>query len=162
MKRKNRQAIFDLEDMLTFRISSIYSQLSAGTSQELSEFGLVLREWRVIAMLARHEPLSASELVARSPLDKASASRAISTLVQRQLMTVCASPDDARVKVLRLTPAGWALYARVAPRSVARQKALMSALTSSERDALASMLLRIEKAAVGHFARVKRNPGNPG
>lgn len=155
MRQKTQRAIFDLEEMLTFRISSLYSQLSAGTAQELAEFGLILREWRVIAMLARHEPISASELVARSPLDKASASRAVASLVERKLMAVSASPTDARVKVLQLTPAGWALYTRVAPRSVARQKALMSALTASERELLNSMLHRIEKEAVRHFSQLK-------
>lgn len=157
MERKNRQAIFNLEDMLTFRISSLYSRLSAGTTQDLAQFGLVLREWRVIAMLALHQPISASELVARSPLDKASASRAVSGLVQRGLVTVAPSEADARVKVLRLTASGWALYRRVAPRSVARQKALMSVLTSSERLALTSMLDRIEREIVRYVSQLKRS-----
>ncbi len=156
MQRKTRRAIFDLEDLLTYRISSLYSQLSAGTAQELQQFGLVLREWRVIAMLARHEPLAASELVARSPMDKASVSRAVASLVERGLLAVAPSETDARVKVLRLTALGWALYTRVAPLSVARQKAMLSALTSSERQALTSMLVRIEKETVRHFSRARR------
>ncbi len=153
MKPKKQRAIFNLEDLLTYRISSIYSQLSAGTARELQQFGLVLREWRVIAMLARHEPLSASELVARSPMDKASVSRALASLLERGLLLVATSPTDARIKVLRLTPAGWDLYQRVAPRSVARQKALLSALTSAERELFGSMLARIEKEIVRHFSQ---------
>lgn len=157
MERKNRQAIFDIENALTYRISQLFTRLSTGTTQDLASFGLVLREWRVMAMLARHEPLSASELVARSPLDKASVSRAISSLEQRDLVSVAPSTEDARVKVLHLTNAGWVLYGKIAPRSVARQKALMSVLTVSERASLMSMLDRIEKASVGHIARSKQD-----
>lgn len=159
MRPKEKRALFDLEELLTFRISSIYSQLSAGTAQELAEFGLVLREWRVLAMLAKHAPISASELVARSPLDKASASRAVASLVERRLVTVTPSTEDARVKVLQLTDEGWALYGKVAPRSVARQKALMAALTPSERSLLASMLHRIEMEAVRHFSKLRNDSG---
>ncbi len=155
MERKNRQATFDIENALTYRISQLFGRLSAGTTQDLASFGLVLREWRVMAMLARHEPLSASELVARSPLDKASVSRAIASLEQRHLVSVAPSTQDARVKVLHLTDAGWDLYGQIAPRSVARQKALMAVLTVSERASLMSMLTRIEKAIVVHIERSK-------
>jgi len=154
-QQKKRRALFDLEDLLTYRISSIYSRLSVGTAMELSKpFNLVLREWRVMAMLARHEPLSASELVARSPLDKASASRAIANLTRRKLVSVSASEDDARVKVVRLTDAGWDLYAQVAPKSVARQKAIMSALSASERRDLVSMLERIEREVIRYYSQM--------
>ncbi|MCZ4314845.1 MarR family transcriptional regulator [Comamonadaceae bacterium G21597-S1] len=154
-QRKKRRALFDLEDLLTYRISSIYSRLAVGTATELAKpFNLVLREWRVMAMLARHEPLSASELVARSPLDKASASRAIANLTRRKLVSVSASEDDARVKVVRLTDAGWDLYAQVAPKSVARQKAIMSALSASERRDLVSMLERIEREVIRYYSQM--------
>ncbi len=157
MECKNRQATFDIESALTYRISQLYTRLSTGTTQDLAKFGLVLREWRVMAMLARHEPLSASELVARSPLDKASVSRAIASLEQRGLVSVAPSTEDARVKMLHLTDAGWNLYGRIAPRSIARHKALMGVLTVSERASLISMLDRIEKASALHIERSKMN-----
>lgn len=157
MERKNRQASFDIENALTYRISQLFTRLSAGTTQDLATFGLVLREWRVMAMLARHEPLSASELVARSPLDKASVSRAIASLEQRELVSVAPSTEDARVKVLHLTDAGWDFYGQVAPRSVARQKALMGVLTVSERASLMSMLDRLEQASALHIERSRTN-----
>jgi len=161
MKPKEKRALFELEQLLTFRLSSIYSLISAGTSQELGQYGLVLREWRVMAMLAGQQPISASELVARSPLDKASASRAVASLVERGLVSATPSPVDARMKILELTDAGWELYGKVAPWSLRRQKALMGVLTSTERNLLISMLNRIEKEAARHV-RGGRSPGGPG
>jgi DNA-binding MarR family transcriptional regulator len=157
MKSKKPQASFDIEQSLTFRISSLYGVLSAGTIQELSgTYGLAFREWRVMAILAKHEPLSASDLVARSPMDKASVSRAVASLVRRSLVVVAQGEADARVKVLRLSPDGWDLYQRVAPRSVARQKALLSALTTAERESLYFMLDRIEKEAIRYFSKIQQ------
>ena len=159
MNRTNharRQGDFDIEQSLTFRISSLYSVFSAGTIEELARFGLAFREWRVMAILARHEVLSASDLVARSPLDKASVSRAVASLAQRRLLVVAAGETDRRVKELRLTDAGWDLYQQVAPVSIARQKALSGCLTKAERAALHFMLDRIEKEAIRYFARRAR------
>lgn len=153
MQRKTRPPLIHLEELLTYRISSLYSLLSAGTAKDLSiPHGLVLREWRVMVLLAGNEPMSGSELAARSLLDKASVSRAVSSLEARKLISVTLSGIDARMKVLRLTDAGWDLYAEVAPRSIARQKRLMSVLTPAERKALSSMLARIEKEAVRYFS----------
>jgi DNA-binding MarR family transcriptional regulator len=152
MKPASRIPKIDLEDLLTYRISTLYSQLSAGVAKELAgQFGLVLREWRVMAMLARLDATPASALVARSPMDKASVSRAVASLARKRLLRAFPSPQDARVKMLQLTPSGWTLYARVAPRSLARQKALLSVLTAAERESLMSMLSRLETQVARHF-----------
>ena len=152
MKQASRIPRVDLEELLTYRISSLYSQLSAGIAKELAgHFGLVLREWRVMAMLARLDSTPASTLVARSPMDKASVSRAVASLARRRLLRAFASPQDARVKMLQLTPSGWSLYAKVAPRSLARQKALMTVLTAAERESLMSMLSRLGTQVARHF-----------
>ncbi len=153
MQRKSHPPLVHLEELLTYRISSLYSLLSAGTAKELSApHGLVLREWRVMVLLAGNEPMSASDLAARSLLDKASVSRAVASLVQRGLLTVTVSDMDARMKVLRLTEEGWRIYADLAPKSLQRHKRLMSALTPAERKSLTSMLSRIEKEAVRYFS----------
>lgn len=90
-----------------------------------------------------------------SVIMKASVSRAVASLVERGLVAVAQGESDARVKVLRLTDDGWALYQKVAPRSVARQKALLSALTTSERESLYFMLDRIEKEAIRYFSKIE-------
>lgn len=148
-----RQPSFDIESALSYRISSLYARLSGGTTQELAGFDLALREWRVMAILARHEPMAAAELVARSPLDKASVSRAVASLEAKGLLSVAPSSGDARRKELRLTADGWALYSEVAPHAIARQKALVSSLTTSERAALVSMLDRIERQIDLYYRR---------
>ena len=45
---------FDLEKMLSYRVSMLFGRLSVGTSRQLvGSFDLALREWRVLALLAK-------------------------------------------------------------------------------------------------------------
>jgi DNA-binding MarR family transcriptional regulator len=134
---------FDLEQTVAFRISTLYSRLSLGTSRQLAGFELVLREWRLLALLAKHEPASASTLVARSPMDKASVSRAVASLKRRRLIAARRDHSDARTQTLVLTPEGRRLYRRIAPHSAARQRALLAALTPAERRAVLRILDRL-------------------
>jgi DNA-binding MarR family transcriptional regulator len=136
MPRRQNASAFNLERMLTYRISMLYSLLYTGTTRQLTEHGLVTREWRVLALLGRHQSVSARDLVARSPMDKASVSRAVASLSTRRLIVSRSDPDDRRVQRLSLTPAGRKLYARIAPFSLERQRALLDALPPAERVAI--------------------------
>jgi DNA-binding MarR family transcriptional regulator len=132
---------FDLEQTVSYRISTLYSRLSLATSRQLAAgFGLALREWRTLALLARHEPTSASTLVARSPMDKASVSRAVASLKRRRLIATRRGRGDARTQRLVLTQEGRRLYRRIAPLSAIRQTSLLSALTRGEHRALLRIL----------------------
>ena len=52
MARSRDTANFKLEDMLTFRISRLFSKLNTGTARQLADrFDLLSREWRVLALL---------------------------------------------------------------------------------------------------------------
>lgn len=143
----NRRApVLDLEELLTYRLAAIYSRLSTSISRQLAQHhGLALREWRVLAMLARHEPLSGSELVARSIMDKASVSRGATALLARKLIVATPHRQDKRAQLLRLTPAGWRLYNDVVPLSRARQAALLAPFDERERRTLFTLLERLER-----------------
>lgn len=149
MPARQATASFDLQESLTFKISMLYNRLALGTSRELADgFDFALREWRVLALLARNAPMTASDLVARSPLDKASVSRSIASLVERKLVSVEPHATDARSRRLVLTRAGWKLYDRIAPRSAARQKALLSVLSENEQRTLFRALDKLTNRAV--------------
>lgn len=149
-KPADKRALFDFEQLLSFRLSSIFSLISTATGQTLKPHGLLLREWRVLGMLAGSPPTSASELVARTPLDKASVSRAVTGLTEKGLVQASPSAADARVSLLELTDAGWDMYLKIAPWAVWRDKALLGVLTQAERSHLLSMLSRIEREAARH------------
>lgn len=153
MANPKHAPIFNIDDSVTFRISRLFSKLNTGVARQLSgQFSLLSREWRALALLAQHEPMSASELVERSPMDKASVSRAVARLTELGYINTVPHPDDGRMQTIRLTRSGWALYRRIAPHSVARQTSLLSVLSASERKAFFATLERIEAQAARLFA----------
>src|SRR3954468_5072470 len=106
MAKRDRVSSFDLEQMLSYRVSKLYSRLYVGTTRQIERgFGLATREWRVLALLGKRQSVSASELVARSPMDKASVSRAVASLARRRLIVSRPDARDGRVQRLALTPA---------------------------------------------------------
>ena len=145
MANQKQSPIFNIDDSVTFRISRLFSKLNTGVARQLSEqFQLLSREWRALALLAQHEPMTASELVERSPMDKASVSRAVARLTELGYINTVPHPEDGRMQTIRLTRSGWAVYRRIAPHSVARQASLLSVLSASERKAFFASLDRIE------------------
>jgi DNA-binding MarR family transcriptional regulator len=117
-------------------------------------------QWRALALLAQHEPMSASELVERSPMDKASVSRAVARLIELGYIHIDPHPVDGRMQTIRLSRSGWALYRKVAPLSAQRQTALLSVLTPTEKKSFFSMLDRIENQATRHFSEDAVTTGN--
>lgn len=151
-KAKNISA-FNIDESVTFRISRLFSEINTGVARQLNEqFHLLLREWRALALLARHEPMSASDLVERSPMDKASVSRAVARLTELGYIHIDPNPLDGRMQTLRLSRTGRAVYEKIAPLSVARQASLLGVLTTAERKEFFSMLDRIEAQARRYFA----------
>lgn len=133
--------ILDIEKLLTFRVSMLHHKMSVGSVRPRTlQHGLVLREWRVLAFLAKYQPMKASDLVARSPMDKASVSRAVATLTRRGLVESKALPGDRRARRLSLTAKGKKLFQKVAPDSRARHAKLVSVLTVKEREAFFQMI----------------------
>lgn len=157
----NQEApLFNIDDSVTFRISRLYSKFNNGLARLLdSEFQLLAREWRALALLACHEPMSASELVNCSPMDKASVSRAAARLIELGYIKSLPDPLDGRVQRLRLTKRGWDVYNKIAPHSIKRQSRLLAGLAAAERTAFFDMLDRIESAADALFGTAEKESG---
>lgn len=125
-----------IEGLLSFRLMALLSKIRGGLIDDLKAYGVAEREWRVLALVANYEPITASELIAVRPLDKASVSRAVASLVERKLIVAISHPTDGRARTLQLTKQGRALYATLAPVSIARNEKLLAVLPPAEREQL--------------------------
>jgi len=136
-------APLELENFLPYRLSILSNRVSQAIARGYQErFDLSMTEWRVMAVLARHhgEGLSASEIAARTEMDKVAVSRALARLVAARRVARRAHDDDRRRSVLRLTTAGWKVHDAVAPLARAHERELLATLTTDERTALAAIL----------------------
>ena len=100
-----------LDDLLLYRLTRLLA-VAGGMVIRLCEgrFGITRREWRMLATLASHGELGSSQLAEQAQLDRARTSKAVGSLVAKQLITRAHLTGDRRQVVLRLTDRGQALY----------------------------------------------------
>jgi DNA-binding MarR family transcriptional regulator len=141
-------ARLDLFRFVPFRLNRLAAEVSAALSSEYqARYGLDIPEWRVLATLGfRAEPCSAQYIAHCTRTHKSTISRAVTALMQRQLVERVENKDDRREFALRLTRKGRALYEELIPRLLRREREIMSCLTVQERESFALALGKIEKS----------------
>jgi DNA-binding MarR family transcriptional regulator len=96
------------------------------------EFGLNLAEYRIVSVLALADAFSIREIAEHTQLDKAHATRALTDLIDRGLVTRVVDPQDRRLRVVRLTAVGHAVANATMPFTLERQSRLEGCLTAAD------------------------------
>jgi len=117
----------------------------SGEYQE--RYGLDIPEWRVLATLGfRNDACSAQYISDCTRTHKSTISRAVMTLMQRQIVERVENAHDRREFRLRLTKEGKTLYQELIPRLLHKEREILSCLTAQERKELACLFGKIEKS----------------
>ncbi|QWG21473.1 winged helix DNA-binding protein [Bradyrhizobium sediminis] len=136
-ERQASDGVIDLQRFFPYRLAVLAEEVSRTVAQLYSgRFDLTRHEWRVLAALAANRQMAAKDIAGYTTLDKMSVSRAVAALETNAYLTREEDPADRRNKILRLTPAGRALYQKIVPLARARERHILDALTSAERAAL--------------------------
>jgi DNA-binding MarR family transcriptional regulator len=138
----------DLFGFVPFRLNRLAAEVSSALSSEYQErYGLDIPEWRVLATLGfRNEACSAQYIAHCTRTHKSTISRAVTTLMNRQLVERVENEDDRREFALRMTRKGKALYEELIPRLLRREQEILSCLSAQERKDFARLLGKIEKS----------------
>jgi DNA-binding MarR family transcriptional regulator len=138
----------DLFRFVPFRLNRLAAEVSAALSSEYQQrYGLDIPEWRVLATLGfRNDACSAQYIAHCTRTHKSTISRAVTTLMKRQLVERVENADDRREFVLRMTRKGNALYEELIPRLLRKEQAILSCLSVAERKDFALMLGKIERS----------------
>jgi len=139
-------AKLDLFKFVPFRLNRLGAEVSAALSSEYRErYGLDIPEWRVIATLGfRNEACSAQYIAQCTRTHKSTISRAVTSLMERQLIERVENEDDRREFRLAMTRKGTALYEELIPRLLRREQEILSCLSAQERKEFARLLGKIE------------------
>lgn len=136
-----------LSEFLPYRLSVASNAVSDRVASAYqARFGLKVPEWRVLAVVAEKGQATQAALVAATQMDKMTVSRAATALVARGLL-VRSSAEDRRTLAVRLTTAGEALHAEIAPMALGIERELLAGFSSAERDLLMLLLIRLETCA---------------
>ena len=106
-------------------------------------FGLSRSGFSILFTLSQQKGLVARDIGLVTGLPKNSISRAVSELLQRDLIRRETDAEDRRAKVLALTDDGEVLLRQVVPLFEARQKAMFSALSPEEHATFNRLLMKI-------------------
>jgi DNA-binding MarR family transcriptional regulator len=138
----------DLFRFVPFRLNRLAAEVSAALSSEYQErYGLDIPEWRVLATLGfRNDACSAQYISHCTRTHKSTISRAVTALMQRQLVERVENADDRREFRLRMTRKGTALYEELIPRLLRREQEILSCLSAQQRKEFALLLGKIESS----------------
>ena len=141
-------AIMELERFFPYRLARAGETVSQALALIYNErFELTRDEWRVLAALAELREAKTTRVLENTSLDKMRVSRAVARLERDGLITRAADPGDRRGHLLRLRPAGRALYARIVPMAQAREAYLLDTLSADERKQFLRTLAIVQERA---------------
>jgi DNA-binding MarR family transcriptional regulator len=145
---KPDHAPLELESFLPYQLSIVSNTVSQAIADDYQQrYDLGVTEWRVMAVLARFDGLSAREVAERTAMDKVAVSRALARLVAAGRVRRHTHHDDKRRSVLGLTAAGWRIHDDVAPLARARERELLARLEPQEREWLRRILDKLMPGA---------------
>jgi DNA-binding MarR family transcriptional regulator len=94
----------------------------------------------------RNDACSAQYISDCTRTHKSTISRAVTALMQQQIVERVENEDDRREFRLRLTRKGKALYEELIPRLLRKEQEILACLSAQERKELATLLGKIEKS----------------
>jgi DNA-binding MarR family transcriptional regulator len=131
------------------------SEVAAGPREEsapkriarLDLFGFVpFRLNRLATLGFRHDACSAQFIAQCTRTHKSTISRAVTSLMKRQIVERVENEDDRREFRLRLTRKGATLYEELIPRLLRKEQEILSCLSAQERRDLARLLGKLEES----------------
>lgn len=141
-------AEFDLFRFVPFRLNRLAAEVSNALSEEYqARYGLDIPEWRVVATLGFRDDACSAQFIAQcTRTHKSTISRAVTALLERELIERVENSDDRRVFELRLSGKGKTLYDELIPRLLSKERDILSCLTAQERTDFARALDKIEQS----------------
>ena len=142
------KARLDLFKFVPFRLNRLAAEVSSALAVEYQErYGLDIPAWRVLATLGfRNDACSAQYISDCTRTHKSTISRAVTALMERQIVERVENEADRREFRLRLTRKGRALYEQLIPRLLRREQEILACLSRQEQKKFAALLGKIERS----------------
>lgn len=141
---------------LTFPVSVVSRVL--GTTME-SRFGIRSTQWRIMALLGSHGPVSTRELSKYLSSERSAISRATSDLIANGYVLRMIHPLDRRLLMLQFSASGKKLFQRMSTVALDYEAALLRQLSHEEIQVLERALKKLHEAALEYrAAHIKPKP----
>lgn len=137
----------DLFSFVPFRLNRLAAEVSAALAEEYRErYGLDIPGWRILATLGFRGDACTAQFIAQcTRTHKSTISRAVTALLERELIERVENAEDRREFRLRLTTAGRKLYEELVPRLKRKEQEILSCLSEPQLEAFTAALGTIER-----------------
>jgi DNA-binding MarR family transcriptional regulator len=123
----------DFSEYLPYLINRVGWLLVVDFGQNtLARHGLSIAMWRILAVLANDDGQRQIDLAARTSIDVSTLSRVVTRLVKTGLVTRTRSATNNREVVVRLTPKGAAMLARVIPHAIDLERTAIAGVPAKD------------------------------
>lgn len=129
-----------LDRFIPSLMNRIMAQYNERMREVLSREGVSVVQMRVVCALADRGPLTINALAEIALAPQSTISRTIETLSAAGRVERMNDPEDNRVRIVRLTPAGEGLAARFVPTMTEAQDLLLAPVCAEDRAKLAEVL----------------------
>jgi DNA-binding MarR family transcriptional regulator len=134
-------------DLVSSKVLKLANVLRRGSTLVYGrKLGLSQVEWRIVALVGEHAPVSLNALADLLDLDKGQTSRNVSALVARRLMLREYRRDGRGVRIT-LTARGAEIYGELMASALERNRVLLSGMTAEEKTQLFAILDRLTTLA---------------
>ena len=134
---------FNLEDFLPYRLSIAANRVSKQIAKTYAPYKLSRTQWRVMAVLAGAQTMTAQMVSDKTGMDKTTVSRAVKKLLDRELISRCANTEDARATSLSLCQKGGAMFDKIIPDARRQEQSVKDVFSTKELQMLTSLLDKI-------------------
>lgn len=139
-----QESLLTLERYLPYRLSILSNRISTLVAESYKgRFGLSITEWRIMAVLGEYPGISADEISLKTQIEKSLISRAISKLLNRNLIQRQISKEDKRRSQIELSALGYDVYSQIVPLSLEYEQKLLSCLSKDEQENLSELIDRL-------------------
>ncbi len=140
---KVKASAFSVHEFAPYHFALLSSRMSKALTTSCEASGLTLIEWRLLAIIASGDRLSAAEVASQSAMDPVAVHRAVMSLLSRVLISRVGDESDMRIKRLVLTPNGRKAYEDVVPAAALLERKLLAVLSAAEAKSLERTLQKL-------------------
>jgi DNA-binding MarR family transcriptional regulator len=149
MKSSKKGAIrLDFEERSFYRFSLLATQINRSVAAAyVQKFGRPVHGWKIITLLGRFGPLTASQIAAHTTLEMDKVTRIVDTLVEQGVTSRQQDKEDRRRVIISLTAKGRRNNALIEQMIGAMEREFLIVLNPDEREQLYSILDRLRGRA---------------
>ncbi|GAA3732969.1 MarR family winged helix-turn-helix transcriptional regulator [Salinicoccus jeotgali] len=122
---------------------NLYRSYIGKANKILSAYDLSSAQWQILKDIARHGETTLVDVSRRRQIEKSTANKVITYLLELDLIESTPGTDDRRRKNLSMSASGDRLFKEVRARMTGMQREILEDFDSKEVDAMIKMLRRI-------------------